>query len=178
VSLRFQRPLLPALRPPSATLTPPPARLHTRTLLASQPYQYHMYQEGLHLTKGRFFPLEYIKQLLALGERVDVTMQTSVEEIVAKFESRVSYEDMHSDCYERCGSSHRALANWQAEDFLGSIEGDSVVGSELPRAKLVEADKQTLQMYGRAYTAEGKPTGTYYKFARSERLPEFGGATE
>ena len=37
----------------------------------------------------------------------------------------------------------------------------------------VAADKAVLQNFGRPYTAAGKPSGTYYKFARTERVPEW-----
>ena len=34
------------------------------------PFQYRMYLDGQHFTHSRFFPLEYIKAVLALGEEV------------------------------------------------------------------------------------------------------------
>ncbi len=38
---------------------------------------------------------------------------------------------------------------------------------------VLAADKMALQNYGRPYSAEGRPTGTYYQFAKAAPLPEF-----
>lgn len=142
------------------------------------PYQYSMYLDGNHLTFGRFFPLDYIKRLLALDEPVAVQMNTSVDEIRERFDKRVSYEEAHAAVYERSGASHCALANWQRADFALTIEKGGLVNGEGGESKaaddIVAADKAILQNYGRPYGDNGKPTGTYYKFARKERLPEFG----
>jgi len=154
----------------------PPSQFHLHIqymMMPLIPWQYHMYQNGAHYTAKRFFPLDYIKAVLALGESMDITMETKVDDIINHFESRVSYEAMHKDCYERVERSHQLLANWKAGDFETVIEGDSVVGSERPKAEQVATDKAILQNYGRPYNDQGKPSGTYYKYARKERVPEW-----
>ena len=100
-------------------------------------------------------------------------METSIDEIIEHFNSRVSYDAMHKECYERVELSHQALANWRAPDFNTVIEGDTVVGSDVSKAEQIAADKATLQCYGRPYSDKGRPSGTYYKYARSERVPEW-----
>jgi len=138
------------------------------------PFQYRMYQEGQHFTARRFFPLTYIKSVLALGEAMEVTMDTPVDDIISHFDDRVNYDAMHAICYAQVERSHAALANWQARDFGLLIESDgTVVGSEQTKAALIAADKGTIQNYGRPYKPDGRPSGTYYKYARSERVPEW-----
>ena len=78
-----------------------------------------MYLDGQHLTHGRFFPLEYIKAVLALGERVDVTMDTPVEALIERFRDRVDYDSMHASCYARVETGQQLLANWQVRPTHG-----------------------------------------------------------
>ena len=42
-----------------------------------------------------------VQAVLALNDPMDVTNDTSVEEIISRFDARVSYEQMHADCYTR-----------------------------------------------------------------------------
>ena len=39
------------------------------------------------------------------------------------------------------------------------------------KAEVIAADKLVLQSYGRPYSQQGKPAGTFYKHARSEATP-------
>ena len=80
---------------------------------------------------------------------------------------------MHAASYARCGQSHRLLANWKPEDFAARVTGEAVVGSDKSKKDLLAADKATLQSYGRPYTAEGRPTGTFYRYARADRIPDW-----
>jgi hypothetical protein len=41
-------------------------------------------------------------------------METSMDEIIARFNDRVNYDTVHAACYKRAQESHRAMANWQA----------------------------------------------------------------
>ena len=128
-----------------------------------------MYLKGVHMTEGRFFPLEYIRKVLEIGESIDVTMDTPVGDIVARFDDRVSYSAMHRECYERCGDSHRVLANWQADYFGGWADP-----ADEENKKRWDADKLVLQSYGRPYQ-DGRPAGTtFYEFAKREVVTEFG----
>jgi len=154
----------------------PPSQFHLHIqymMMPLVPFQYLMYKEGAHFTINRFFPLSYIKAVLALGDPMAVTMETRVEDIVRYYEDRVDYHAMHKSCYAQVEKSHQLLANWRSEDFETVIDGDVVVGSDRSRADQVAADKQVIQNYGRPYTSKGRPSGTYYKFARSDTLPEW-----
>ena len=129
------------------------------------PNQYKLYLDGVHMTKGRFFPLKYVKALLTLNDPMNIDDTTTVTEILDKYESRVSYEKMHAEVYEAAGRSHSRLANWREEDFSYQIED---VGSN---ANVFRDDKLTLQSYGRPY-CDGAPGGAYYAHARATVMPE------
>jgi len=138
------------------------------------PFQYRMYLEGQHLTHERFFPLEYITAVLALNDPMEVDMNTDMHAIIKRFNDRVDYNAMHAACYERAGVSHQHLANWQPSDFEHVLpKGASDVAGQ-PKDAVVARDKAILQSYGRPYSKDGKPTGTFYKFARKERVPSWG----
>ena len=64
------------------------------------------------------------------------------------------------------------LGNWKLDDFALRILGDRVLGADRDKQDVVAADKVTLQSYGRPYAA-GKPSGTYYKYARTETVPSW-----
>lgn len=146
------------------------------------PFQYHLYLKGVHYTKGRFFPLEYARKILELGESLQVTDETPIEEIMDHFEKKgVSYDRIYSACFARYGDSHRLLANYSASDFGGLIfdQHDSFVPFKDDKNSLFELntesddikkiqskDKEALQNYGRPYQ-EGKPSGSYYKLAKN-----------
>jgi len=154
----------------------PPSQfqLHLQCIMMPwTPANYQHYHDQLHLTPGRYFPLEYIKRVLTLDERVEVTLETPVERVLAHFDARVPYKEMHAASYARCGQSHRLLANWKPEDFAARVTGEAVVGSDKSKKDLLAADKATLQSYGRPYTAEGRPTGTFYRYARADRIPDW-----
>eukprot|EP00640_Fibrocapsa_japonica_P007026 CAMPEP_0113942606 /NCGR_PEP_ID=MMETSP1339-20121228/8287_1 /TAXON_ID=94617 /ORGANISM="Fibrocapsa japonica" /LENGTH=168 /DNA_ID=CAMNT_0000947129 /DNA_START=438 /DNA_END=944 /DNA_ORIENTATION=+ /assembly_acc=CAM_ASM_000762 len=141
-------------------------------LLPLLPFQYSMYLAGAHFTEGRFFPVEYVKAVLQLDIKMDVNMDTPVEDIMQHFEGLgVSYKDMHAECFQRAKEMQLEIGNWSPEDFSGTILGDEVVGIDSDKKSLVAADKNTLQNYGRPYTESGKSAGTYYKFAKEARIP-------
>jgi hypothetical protein len=176
---RWTRARMEAIRPHAiigANFPPSQFQLHLQSfLMPFLPLQYRMYLDGQHLTKNRFFPVEYIKAVLSLGEPMPVTMDTPIEDIIAHFAARgVDYDAMHAACYANCGASHRALANWQPDDFALRIQGGKVIGAEqLDKCDVVAADKAVLQGYGRPYSQAGKPTGTYYKYRRTQVLPSW-----
>jgi len=155
----------------------PPSQFHLHIqymMLPLIPFQYHMYRNGAHYTFKRFFPLSYIKAVLQLNEPIQVTMEMPVDDIIAHFDARgVSYADMHKAMYDSVETSHQLLANWRADDFETVIDGETVVGRETSKGEMVGTDKAVLQMYGRPYSDKGRPSGTYYKFARTERVPEW-----
>ena len=76
-------------------------------------------------------------------------------------------------CYDQVEVSHQELANWRVEDFETVIDGDTVVGSDRSKDDQIAADKATLQNYGRPYGEQGRPSGTYYRYATKERVAEW-----
>jgi hypothetical protein len=156
----------------------PPSQyqLHLQFMLPPfTPFHYQQYLNGLHFTAGRFFPIEYVLSILSLNLAYDVKEDTSVEEIIAFYESKgISYDKIHRECYQRYGLSHLELANYQKDDFEGVIIGSKFYqfreGNHLEETQedikvIIEKDKMVLQNYGRPYNA-GKPSGSYYKFAK------------
>jgi len=144
------------------------------------PFQYEQYVRGVHCTHGRFFPLQYVRAVLALDSPLHVDDDTSVESIVAHYKARgVDYDVVHARMYEQLGEQHRRLANWQSTRFSALIvsNGPGTPAVVLDRSTLEprananaaavrDNDKLTLQNYGRPYTADNKPTGTYYSIAK------------
>jgi len=134
------------------------------------------------LLKNVFFPIEYIRQVLALNIPYDVKEETPIEEIIAFYDSKnVNYLQIWKESYDRYANSHRTLANWLPEDFDNFVIGDKLYTLKDSVATPVEGnydikaifnnDKTILQNYCRPYEG-GKLTGCYYPFAKTEPLPE------
>jgi len=147
------------------------------------PYHWFLFLNDGHFTKERFFPIEYIRQVLALNISYDVKEDTPIEELIAFYDSKgVNYLQIWKQCYENYAASHKRFANWNSEDFEHLVIGDQLFSLKGETATLVEGphdlkaifnqDKTTLQNYGRPYNEAGKPTGGYYPFAKTEALKE------
>lgn len=136
------------------------------------PSHYGFFIDGAALVRKRWFPLAYIKEVLALKQPMEVTMETTLDEIFAVFDDKVSYNDAFDRELERVATAHAAMANWQPSDFAVAVVGDTVVEGTPPEGatpkQLIEADKKLLQSHG--------PVKTYYQFARAggQPVPEFG----
>lgn len=157
----------------------PPSQyqLHLQYMLPPfLPFQYYQYLKGLHFTKGRFVPIEYALAVFELGVPYPVTLDTPLEALFDFYKARgVDYNAIWEYEYKRYGDSHKALANWNKEDFSYVFaDGKAYRGKEVvvgvDESKTQNSDKLALQNYGRPYdTKDGKPTGTYYKFAKRAR---------
>ena len=92
----------------------------------------------------------------------------------------MDYAQFHADMYQRFLRSNELLGNWEASGFEGVVCGKEFVPfdekNELDFGKIealesadsvAASDKTILQNYGRPYE-NGKPSGTYYKFAKKE----------
>merc|ERR1712224_624255 len=102
-------------------------------------------------------------------------MGTPIDDVIEYFNKKgVRYSDIHRETLERYENSDRQLAQWPSAGFGACvIDGTTVVRTtpsntdELDTAaKIQAADKDILQNYGRPYK-DGKPTGTYYSFAKT-----------
>ena len=69
--------------------------------------------------------------------------------------------------------SYATLVCSQAANFADVLPKGATDVAGQPKDAVVAADKSTLQSYGRPYSAAGKPTGTYYRYARAERVPDW-----
>lgn len=163
----------------------PPSQyqLHLQVIVPPMiPYQYYLYLRGTHYTKGRFFPYAYVtaalEAIVAQGKEdafADVGYDTPIEDVVARIAALgVSYDDHHKALYEHVERAQKRFGNWRADDFAGYGLADKIYawGENEPLAgadpKAVQtADKLALQGYGRPYTPQGKPSGTFYKFAKT-----------
>eukprot|EP01089_Gocevia_fonbrunei_P017793 TRINITY_DN5881_c0_g1_i2.p1 TRINITY_DN5881_c0_g1~~TRINITY_DN5881_c0_g1_i2.p1 ORF type:complete len:390 (+),score=90.15 TRINITY_DN5881_c0_g1_i2:54-1172(+) len=129
------------------------------------PFQYHLYLQGVHFTPNRFFPIEYVREVLKLVES---------EKIEFKIDDDQPIEALIQ------GDSHRKLAKWDVKDFELYVVGnkaykanqDGTIGEEASGVdiKAINAeDKNRLQNYGRPYSTGEKvaPTGTYYGHPKS-----------
>eukprot|EP01006_Ploeotia_vitrea_P062989 TRINITY_DN84752_c0_g1_i1.p1 TRINITY_DN84752_c0_g1~~TRINITY_DN84752_c0_g1_i1.p1 ORF type:complete len:388 (+),score=52.07 TRINITY_DN84752_c0_g1_i1:76-1239(+) len=143
------------------------------------PTAYAQYVAGLHYTKGRFFPYKYVRAVLvaqATGKnQFQLKDESTAEEITTHFKNfhGVDYDTAHKDMYDKVPQSQAKYANWDVKDFQAAIIGNTVVPltnnttTPLPDAKAIQAaDKVALQQYGRPYTADGKPSGSYYAKAK------------
>jgi len=165
----------------------PPSQyqLHLQFMLPPfTPYHWLLYLNDMHFTKERFFPIEYVRQVLALGIPMDVQETTPIEEVIAFYDAKgVNYAAIWKQCYDNYAASHKRFANWDPQDFEHLAIGNQLFKLEKDQATLVEGvhdltaiynnkDKLVLQNYGRPYNEAGKPTGGYYPFAKKEALPE------
>jgi hypothetical protein len=154
------------------------------------PHHRYQYLRGTHYTKGRFFPYPYVDDLLRAVSESDTPVpsdvlqeDTPIEHIVkwAKDTYDIDYDLIHSHYYAHADTKYRKFANWKPEDFayeakennqlelkiLAPRDGSEAQDDAGDRIKaLIEADKMELQNYGRPYTSEGKPKGSYYSFPK------------
>jgi len=155
------------------------------------PYQYYMYLKKAHFTKDRFFPYEYVEEVLSKGISYDVKANTTLEEVVAYIKSKgIDYEKIHQEKYDSYGEIHKKLANWDPHEFEGIMVDNVFYKLDFTKNLAVKDepttspttspttvsstnDKLILQNYGRPYH-QNRPDGTYYRYVKSiELFPEF-----
>lgn len=54
-------------------------------MLPLLPFQYEQYLRGIHFTHGRFFPLQYVRAVLALDAPMAIDDNTPIESIINYF---------------------------------------------------------------------------------------------
>eukprot|EP00931_Biecheleriopsis_adriatica_P057210 TRINITY_DN33929_c0_g1_i1.p1 TRINITY_DN33929_c0_g1~~TRINITY_DN33929_c0_g1_i1.p1 ORF type:complete len:441 (-),score=97.59 TRINITY_DN33929_c0_g1_i1:54-1376(-) len=143
------------------------------------PFHYNMLQVGEHFTYGRFFPLFYLQKALGLGDAVKMTVtdDTDICDIMAMVtKAGVSYDDEHAAHIARAHAAHQRFCPWREDDFTHCVISGRVYDKarrcEQPGLDLKEVQKSDsllIQNYGRPYDENGKPTGTYYKFAKDPK---------
>ncbi len=164
----------------------PPSQyqLHLQYIvLPMTPFHYNLYLRGTHYTKGRFFPLEYVRACLETGRALAVDANTPIADVIAFYrDAGVDYDKWHAEAYQRAGERQLRWAQFRPADFRGVVEagqfrafgadaapaagGDADAAAAAEVKRVTDADKLALQSYGRPYAAPGKPTGVYYTFAK------------
>lgn len=138
------------------------------------PFHYNLFQSGEHFTRGRFFPLEYMKQALALGDavRIENAGSCDIESLISKVKAAgVDYDQVYDAMVHKIHALQRKLSPWREADFRYRVmEGQVFEGRsafpELDPKQVQKSDAQAMCNYGRPYE-EGKPSGTYYQFAKA-----------
>ena len=176
-----------------AGLNYPPSQyqLHLQFMLPPfTPFHWNLYQQGGHFTPRRFFPIEYMLEVLEKMSKEKKTipnassMDIDVLIDLIQQEYAIEYDAMHTTCYNRYGASHLQLSNWSPEDFDGIVQHNGTVqmtnhnvndtgyDNHVLDIKVVAVkDKMVLQNYGRPYNVEhGRPcpSGTYYKYPKKQ----------
>ena len=152
----------------------PPSQfqLHLQSILPPlTPKHHRMYQQGIHFTKGRFVPIEYIVAALKLDRPIKGARDLPLERLFEIFAGHgIDYDAIHTERYKQYGKSHEALANWKPSDFTTLVSGtvDALTGEDA--TAMEKADAQAMSSYGAPYEG-GKPTRQYYKFADQVPTP-------
>merc|ERR1712218_541000 len=87
----------------------------------------------------------------------------------------VNYDSMHGAMMRKCKRWQHLFSPWEEADFKHQVVNGkvfSVFGGLVPApskdpTSLQKEDTKTLQNYGRPYDIEGRPTGTYYRYAKT-----------
>lgn len=135
----------------------PPSQylLHVQAiLLPLMPYQYYMYQMGNHFTKNRWFPLEYVKQILTMNKPMQVNTSTGAEDVISFFRKLgIDYDVFHQREYSKVAEAQNELQSWREDDFSGfydPVTKEFTMFDELapaPGPRWFEADKEVLKCY-------------------------------
>jgi len=137
------------------------------------PFHYNLLQSGEHFTHGRFFPLEYMKQALALGDavRIDGAGSCDINTLIGRVKAAgVDYDQIYEAMLQKIHALQRKLSPWREADFSycvveGQVFEGQTARTELDPKQVQKGDSQALCNYGRPYE-DGKPSGTYYQFAK------------
>mmetsp|Transcript_12460 Transcript_12460/g.33009 ORF Transcript_12460/g.33009 Transcript_12460/m.33009 type:complete len:399 (-) Transcript_12460:105-1301(-) len=140
------------------------------------PFHYNQARQEGHWHYARFFPLEYVIKALELGNKVKmhVTENTPIEDIMQNIQKHgVVYDSVHREFLNKCWRLQERFAPWAENEFECQIINGRVYNMDEKRMepdsdpKAIQADdSKKLQNYGRPYDDSGKPTGTYYKYAK------------
>jgi hypothetical protein len=138
------------------------------------PHHYQAMLEGNHFHRGRFFPFQYLRLALAKGDAVKtaVTEDTDIEMLVGKISAAgVHYEEVRQDMLRGLQESQARLSAWKEDEFeMQVINGkaftaDGGLRQGVDVQALKKEDLSLMQNYGRPFK-DGKPSGTYYKYAK------------
>ncbi len=143
------------------------SQLHVQCILAPMlPHEYSKCIYEGHYTYNRFFPIEYVKNILALGERMDVTIDTHIEHIIEKFRTRVDYDSILAKFIQNVHYRQNLRGVWNADKFKTTIEAHQKPNFTDEEKKLIDEDKQFL-------TNHNTDGVSYYKYAKTQPVPSW-----
>eukprot|EP00913_Durusdinium_trenchii_P000792 g739.t1 len=147
------------------------------------PFHYNLLQRGEHLTHGRFFPLEYVKQAqlqclncsffdlntstpqaLALGDAVRMEGSCDITSLIERVKTAgVDYDEIYRAMLETIHTQQRKLTPWREADFQyrvvqGKVFEGCTMRPEVDPKEVQKKDAHAMCNYGRPYKEE-KPSG-------------------
>lgn len=156
------------------------------------PFHYSLATNENHFHHGRFYPLEFLLAALSAlskGEpaRMEVDEHTAMEDILAHVEKLgVSYDAIWVEFMRRVRRVQELFQPWREQDFELLVVNHTAFEldgfkprPELNTSDLQKSDKEVFQNYGRPYDASGRPSGTYYRYAKDPgTVPDFASRPE
>jgi len=134
------------------------------------PFHAVQLERGSHYNHGRFYPLEYVRAALALGDavRMDVDDDTRIEDIVAKVKDQgLDYDTMHKQMIDKGKSFAKKFPIWHRRDFEHTVTNGKVYSNDtgevvpdLNPAELQRKDNAAMRNYA-------KPKCSMYRFMKS-----------
>ena len=106
----------------------PPSQyqLHLQCILPPfLPFQYYLYLKGIHMTKYRFFIIDYVIDILHClikdNEIYDINEQKDISDIQPlinyfKQVKHIDYEVYYNQCYKKANDIHQLLSNYNKQD--------------------------------------------------------------
>jgi len=141
------------------------------------PFHFNMFMLDGHFSHKRFFPVDYLHKALALGDKVKMKVDdnTDIQTIVDMVNKQgVNYDEYHSALLRKCTALQRRWSPWRESMFKYQVVngttaipvGRDMMVNNLDIKQVQKDDCKTIQNYGRPYGSDGKPSGTYYKYAK------------
>lgn len=166
-------------------LPPSQYQLHLQYVLPPlTPSHFRLWRRNLHFVRGRHFSYSYVEAalqaLIACGKSLTYAQHMPASELIATLkEFGVDYDIDYQQAREHLQTCNAFLANFQLSDFDYVVRNEALCdksgtevcfstaadGSAASVKSFEEADKLSLQSYGRPYGEDNKPSGVYYSYA-------------
>jgi len=134
------------------------------------PFHEVMLRKGVHLQRDRFFPFEYVRAALALGDqaRMDVDADTKIEDIVERIASLgVDYHTMHDSMLKKCERFSQRFDVWRPEDFEYKVTDGKVFSLRSGEHLETEQPKDIQNEDNLRMKNYDKNKCSYYKYIKS-----------
>jgi len=127
-------------------------------------------RQGSHYNFGRFYPFEYMRRALELGDavRMDIDDNTKIEDVVAKVtENGIHYDKMHAAMIEKAKRLAKRFPVWKKEDFEYTVTPDGKVVSNDTGEAVPDIDVAALQTEdSKAMKNYAKPKCSLYRYPK------------